>query len=85
MTSERSTQRTEEALVAMWRALRDDCGTLPVAFAPGALLFAVMTDAITEEQRELWTRRFSTCPGHDDEGGRVWCAYCGDMPTEEAP
>lgn len=85
MTAERSPLSAAELLEALWRQLRNDCGVVSVAFAHGALLFAALSGAITEEQRELWLRRFQTCPGHDDEGGRVWCAYCGNMPTEEAP
>lgn len=37
---------------------------------------------LTADMAELWTLRLEKCPGHDDEGGRAWCAYCGDMPRE---
>ena len=69
----------DEALMENWRGLRDDARRKPVVSA--LINFAYDVDLLTLEQRELWLRRLDTCPGHNDEGGRAWCAYCGDMPA----
>lgn len=71
---------TKAALLGTWRELRDDCGATAVAEARGAVYFARRAGLITEDEEELWHRRLRDCPGHDDEGGRDWCAYCGHMP-----
>lgn len=68
----------DEGLMDQWRNLRDDARHKPAARA--CVNFAYDCDLLTLEQRALWLRRLETCPGHDDEGGRAWCAYCGDMP-----
>lgn len=67
----------EHVLGQRWRAIRDDAGLA----APAELCidFAYDVGLLTDQERELWTLRIATCPGHDDEGGRVWCSYCGDM------
>lgn len=70
----------DEALTEMWRDLRND--RRDTVNVRACINFAYDIDALTLEQRELWLRRIPTCPGHDDEGGRAWCAYCGDMPRE---
>lgn len=71
---------TDEALTEMWRELRNDRRS--TGFVRACINFAYDIEAMTLEQRELWLRRILTCPGHDDEGGRSWCGYCGDMPLE---
>lgn len=72
----------EDALKEMWRDLRDDARRQPAVVA--VINFACDVELLTLEQHELWLRRIQSCPGHDDEGGRAWCAYCGDMP-DDAP
>lgn len=67
------------ALTAVWRALRNDASVHPMATAVSIALFACDAGLIDRDGAELWIRRFQTCPGHDDEGGRAWCAYCGDL------
>lgn len=62
-----------------WEELRNSAGPLEIARIKGAIFFALGTNVLTAEQAELWIRRINTCPGHDDEGGRDWCAYCGYM------
>lgn len=67
-----------------WRDLRDDHSKADRVLE--ALELAKVVGIFSEERAELWRLRLWTyCPGHDDEGGRVWCAYCGNMPqaTEE--
>ncbi len=71
----------EDALLECWRDLRDDARRKPHVAA--VVNFAYAVGLLTIEQRELWLRRLDACPGHDDEGGRAWCAYCGDMPHPE--
>lgn len=72
----------EEALTALWRDLRDDARQAPAVRT--CINFAWDVGLIAMVERELWLRRITTCPGHEDEGGRAWCAYCGDMPRETA-
>jgi hypothetical protein len=82
MTDERDTvanPRAWDALYSVWRTLRDDCSPPQLACAGAIINFAQAADLLTPQQAELWLRRFTTCPGHADEGGRAWCAYCGDL------
>lgn len=75
-----STERAHNALMNVWRSLRDDASPTALASACALTWFAYDAGIVDSEQRELWARRFQTCPGHDDEGGRTWCAYCGEHP-----
>lgn len=72
----------DAVLLEMWRDLRNDARPAPVAMVQACIMFAHHVDLLTLEQREMWLRRITTCPGHDDEGGRSWCAYCGNMPKD---
>ena len=72
----------DEYLHDVWRELRN-CAAPPridCAVAAARALHAVRL--ISDDQCELWTRRFNTCPGHGDEGGRSWCAYCGPLASD---
>lgn len=71
----------EQAFMECWRDLRDDARRKPQVIA--VVNFAYDVGLLTLEQLELWLRRLDTCPGHEDEGGRDWCAYCGNMPKEQ--
>ena len=70
------------ALREEWRCLRDDAKRYDGACAVVVFLHGV--GMLTADDAELWARRFETCPGHDDEGGRDWCAYCGNMRATTA-
>lgn len=70
----------ERALLDEWRALRDDARYYDCAAA--CVRFARRAGLLTVEQEELWLLRLTTCPGHDDEGGRAWCAFCGELERE---
>lgn len=72
----------EQYFQERWKELRDNAGTEALARVHGAISFAARTGAVTRDQAELWVYRIATCPGHDDEGGRDWCAYCGEMTKE---
>ena len=72
----------ESALLEMWRDLRNDARPTSVALVQACIVFAHHVDLLTLEQRELWLRRIATCPGNDNEGGRAWCAYCGETQKE---
>lgn len=65
-----------------WLELRDD-RTLPHQKLLAAVRGFHAVGLLTDEQQELWRLRTNTCPGHDDEGGRRWCAYCGDIKLPE--
>ena len=34
------------------------------------------------DKAELWRLRIRDCPG-GHSGGRVWCAYCGDLTRDD--
>lgn len=74
-----------DGLHAIRLGLRDDAGEKAMAWALGAVEGAHIGGALTDDERELWRRRMGECPGHDDEGGRVWCAFCGDLPVRGEP
>jgi hypothetical protein len=71
--------RAWDALRNLWYQLRDNASPVQMRSAGAVVLFAYHAGLLTSEQADLWWRRIQTCPGHDDEGGRVWCAYCGDL------
>ena len=73
----------DELLRELWLNLRDGADEGSKSYVRGAIETARCLGALTDEQAELWRRRINTCPGHDDEGGRLWCAYCGDMPNDD--
>lgn len=50
-------------------------------YAHGALDTLRNLGQIDQEQHRLWGLALKTCPGHRD-GGRVWCAYCGNLSPE---
>jgi hypothetical protein len=66
-----------------WHDLRNDKSPTRISHLTGAILLAVGVGILSADEGELWCRRLMSCPGHDDEGGRNWCAYCGDMPEEQ--
>lgn len=70
----------DAALHNRWRGLRDDGSLAAVAAVVACVDFARDVGLLNEERQELWLGRLTRCPGHDDEGGRDWCAYCGQMP-----
>lgn len=65
-------------LTEEWKETRNDANRIPSVGLAVRLLRRL--GLLNSEQEELWLRRIQTCPGHDDEGGRDWCAYCGNMP-----
>ncbi len=76
-------ETTRDTLMELWRNLRNDISDRQKVFVCGAISFAFSVGLLNLEQRELWQRRIETCPGHDDEGGRYWCAYCGGLDKGE--
>lgn len=71
-----------DALHELWRNLRDGFAPHSLGYVLGFIDGLAVSGNLNAEQRELWKRRIETCPGHDDEGGRSWCAYCGNMPDK---
>lgn len=74
-----------EILNRMWRCLRNDASDPQMARLYGAISALHQIGALTSDEAELWLRRIKECPGHDDEGGRVWCAYCGLLMASTPP
>jgi len=74
------TQRAADGVLrAQWLNLRDNASPEKLTFADGVVFALYQVGAISEAEAEGWRARFERCPGHEGEGGRVWCAFCGDM------
>ena len=65
-----------------WRELRD--GVDAIASLRKAIELLGRINFLTSKEVELWRLRIVNCPGHEDEGGRSWCAYCGYLPKERS-
>lgn len=68
-----------QRMQSIWRDLRDHASSEPMRLATAVLDAFLAIELFTADEHDLWTRRLRACPGHDDEGGRSWCAYCGDL------
>lgn len=62
-----------------WRELRNGAGPARQAYLAGAVDVLRSLGLLNEVEQEAWIARGKRCPGHDDEGGRDWCAYGCDM------
>jgi len=69
----------DQFLTALWRQMRNDKSEIACARAGGALVALQEVGLLTPFEVEAWNMRFERCPGHEDEGGRSWCAYCGNL------
>jgi hypothetical protein len=67
-----------------WRELRNGAGPARMAYMGGAIDMLKDLGILNAEEQEGWIARRSQCPGHDDEGGRDWCAYGCDMQALRA-
>jgi len=72
----------EEWLDGVWRGMRDGYKGQDVDRIHGALMVLQYLGALSPVERDGWAARLRTCPGHDDEGGRAWCAFCGNLCTD---
>lgn len=71
----------DELLDVIWRELRNGFDEFKQGVATGAIYAGLKLGLMPMDHAELWLRRMMTsCPGHDDEGGRGWCAFCGNLP-----
>lgn len=68
-----------DVLRELWPGLRDDGGREAQAYFTGAVAMAYELGALDIDRRAVGTPHGH--PGHSDEGGRDWCAYCGHMPA----
>lgn len=73
-------EAAERELDRQWRELRDGASREHMSYVEAAIDMVKTIGVFTAAEAELWHRRIEKCPGHDDEGGRSWCAYCGNMP-----
>lgn len=71
----------DELLAERWSAMKDGAGPEQMARTLGMIEMALLLGALSADQAELWERRVQTCPGHNDDGARDWCAYCGKLPS----
>lgn len=78
-TESKTLQTADKFLTLLWREMRNNRSELIVARAMGALTALLACGLITTLEVTQWTYCFDRCPGHEDEGGRSWCAYCGNL------
>lgn len=62
-----------------WRSLRDGNTKEAKSYVLGMVRAFCVLKLLDADDCELWKYRIGECPGHDDEGGRDWCAYCGKL------
>ena len=72
-------RNVDDFLNVVWREMRNDCGSIAKARVAGALVALQAVGYLTQVEMEGWSHRMERCPGHDDEHGRSWCAYCGNL------
>lgn len=75
-------EKIDTYLQSLWEAMQDSYPDNALMFK-GALNMALFIGLITQEKHELWNLRIKNCPNPDHIGGRVWCAYCGDIKRDE--
>ena len=73
----------EKWLDSAWRSIRDGWKGQYIDRIHGALALLEHLGVLTSIEVEGWRARLDRCPGHDDEGGRDWCGYCGKMRKAE--
>lgn len=77
-----------ETLAVLWRERRNDGSSDALARLDGITIGLELAGVLTPMEAVGWRSEFRRCPGHDDEGGRDWCAYgCtrAQMADEERP
>ncbi len=74
-------KKTIEYINQCWRDCRNDYPYYSTVCIH-AIKFAKHLGILNWEEGNRWEEKIKECPGHDDEGGRVWCAYCGDAPFD---
>ena len=76
-------KEVESILDSAWKGLRDGCSDKDKMWVIGHIEAFHAIKVLTEQEYKRWIFAVEHCPGHDDEGGRVWCAYCGNIPQEK--
>lgn len=74
----------QEWIVECWRELRNGADKVAMARMEGRLSALEAAGLLTTAEANIWRRVITVCPGHHDEWGRVWCAYCGTLVPDEA-
>ena len=78
-------EKAEQHVIDLWRECRNGMlyGEVNlIHYLYGAIDAFATIGLFSAVERDGWKARIKNCPGHDDEGGRSWCAYCGDMPSK---
>ena len=75
--------KAREYLQEQWKELRNDARFSNQVSVAAVIVAFHAIGLLDNDRRELWLLRIRSCPGHFDEGGRTWCAYCGDLTPEE--
>jgi|GEM_PF-4155541 len=81
-TYEETEKAIDKYLQELWEEMMNDHPSNILRFE-GAINLAYGLGAISIEKYELWNLRVEKCPDPDHVGGRVWCAYCGDVSPNE--
>lgn len=69
----------EEYLIEAHNDLRNNRNDRATGEVLGAINALHAVGLLPDVQAALWAKAIQFCPGHDNEGGRDWCAYCGEM------
>lgn len=77
------TEQVEAYLSEIHCELRDNRDDRSTGQVMGAINALHAVGLLTDVEGSLWHKAIQFCPGHDGEGGRSWCAYCGDLEVEE--
>ena len=77
--------RCDELLREFWRELMNDASDVARAEAKGGIRAMRHLGWINDVEVDGWMRRLDRCPDTDHEGGRAWCAYCGDVNPDSEP
>jgi len=74
--------KADTFLRQMHEEMRNGIEPAVLDMTDGAVGAFVAVGLLTATEGDLWEHRFrQVCPGHEGDGGRGWCAYCGDMPA----
>jgi hypothetical protein len=66
-----------------WEDLANDCSALAMSASLGYLMASWALGLISDAEYDGWVARFERCPDTSHQGGRVWCAYCGVVVSED--
>jgi hypothetical protein len=73
----------DEILTRAHRSCMDDANW-GMHYARGAADALMAAGLISLSHRHIFDLALKTCPEPSHDGGRVWCAYCGDVAQPDS-